>query len=162
MTYPILVAIGANLTAPDGAPPLLTCQRSAVMLDALAGLRLIALSTWHVTRPVPVSDQPDYLNGVALLRARVEPDPAALLSALHGIEAAFGRRRSVPNAARTLDLDLIAMGGLIRSAPDPILPHPRAHLRHFVLAPLVEVAPVWVHPVLGLQACELLRRLPPD
>jgi 2-amino-4-hydroxy-6-hydroxymethyldihydropteridine diphosphokinase len=157
MKFPILVAIGANLPAQDGAPPLLTCQRAAIALDALVGLRLVALSAWHVTRPVPVSDQPDYVNGVALLRASgAEPDPAALLAELHAIEARFGRQRSIPNAARTLDLDLIAMGGLIRDAPDPILPHPRAHLRRFVLTPLAEVAPAWVHPRFGRSARDLL------
>ena len=75
---------------------------------------------------------------------------------------AFGRRRGLTNAARTLDLDIIAIGGLLRAGPDPILPHPRAHERAFVLAPLADVAPAWVHPLLGLTAAELLARLPPQ
>jgi 2-amino-4-hydroxy-6-hydroxymethyldihydropteridine diphosphokinase len=78
---------------------------------------------------------------------RVSPGP--LLAALQAIEARFGRRRAEPNAARTLDLDLIDMHGLVRDTPDPILPHPRAHLRAFVLLPLLEVAPDWVHPRTG-------------
>ena len=85
-----------------------------------------------------------------------------LLARLMAVESACGRQRSVPNAARTLDLDLIAIDGLVRDAPDPILPHPRAHLRAFVLAPLVDVAPSWVHPVLGQTAAELLAALPPQ
>jgi 2-amino-4-hydroxy-6-hydroxymethyldihydropteridine diphosphokinase len=153
----ILVAIGANLPGPDGAPPLRTCQRAAAALDALPGLRLVALSRWHVTAPDPLSDQPDYVNAVALLRG--EADPARLLAALQRIEAAAGRRRSLPNAARTLDLDIIAMGDLVRAAPDPILPHPRAHLRAFVLRPLAEVAPGWTHPVLGQPVAALLAAL---
>jgi 2-amino-4-hydroxy-6-hydroxymethyldihydropteridine diphosphokinase len=93
----------------------------------------------------------------------VEPgDPAALLARLMAVETACGRQRSVPNAARTLDLDLIAIDDLVRAAPDPILPHPRAHLRAFVLAPLADVAPAWVHPVLGRTATELLAELPPQ
>jgi 2-amino-4-hydroxy-6-hydroxymethyldihydropteridine diphosphokinase len=78
------------------------------------------------------------------------------------IETACGRQRSTPNAARTLDLDIIGIGGLVRDAPDPIVPHPRAHLRAFVLAPLADVAPGWVHPVLGRTAVELLALLPPQ
>lgn len=68
--------------------------------------------------------------------------------------------RGTPNAARTLDLDIIAMGTLVRQAPDPILPHPRAHERHFVLRPLADVAPGWVHPVLARAVEELLALLP--
>jgi 2-amino-4-hydroxy-6-hydroxymethyldihydropteridine diphosphokinase len=87
----ILVALGANLPAPDGTPPLASCRRAAASLDALPGLRLRGLSRWWRSAPVPASDQPDYVNGVALLAGRAEP--AALLRALHAIEERFGRRR---------------------------------------------------------------------
>jgi 2-amino-4-hydroxy-6-hydroxymethyldihydropteridine diphosphokinase len=82
------------------------------------------------------------------------------LGALQALEAEAGRRRSTPNVARPLDLDIIAMGGLVREAPDPILPHPRAHQRLFVLMPLAEVAPGWVHPVLGQTVEALIAALP--
>ncbi len=157
LVAPILVAIGANLPAPDGAPPLETCRRAAARLAALPGLRLAGVSRWFETAPVPPSGQPNYVNGVARLEGAAEP--AALLAALHGIEAAFGRERGEANAARTLDLDLIAIGALIRDAPDPVLPHPRAHRRAFVMVPLAEVAPDWVHPRLGLTATALAARL---
>ena len=78
------------------------------------------------------------------------------------LETVCGRQRSTPNAARTLDLDIIAIGDLVRDAPDPILPHPRAHLRAFVLAPLADVAPGWVHPVLGQTAARMLADLAPQ
>ena len=92
----------------------------------------------------------------------MEPDAADLLARLQSIEAQAGRTRGERNAARTLDLDIIAMGEagrMVRAAPDPVLPHPRAHLRAFVLAPLLDVAPCWVHPVLGRSAADILAEL---
>ncbi len=158
----ILISIGANLPAADGSSPLTTCRAAAAALDALPGLFLVGLSRWFRTAPVPPSGQPDYINGVTRLRGTVEP--GALLAHLQAIEAQAGRQRGERNAARTLDLDILAMGpqgGLCRAAPDPVLPHPRAHLRGFVLAPLLDVAPDWVHPVLGRRAADLLAELPP-
>lgn len=144
----ILVAIGANLRGPDGSAPLDTCRAAVRALDALPSYRVAAVSRWYSSAPVPPSGQPHYINGVARLARTGEgpADPAALLAALHAIEARFGRRRAEVNAARTLDLDLIDLDGLMREAPDPVLPHPRAHLRAFVLLPLLDVAPDWVHP----------------
>lgn len=154
----ILVALGANLVAPDGTPPLETCRRAAASLDGLAGLRCVALSRWFATAPMPPSGQPPYINGVARLEGMA--DPATLLAALQALEAAHGRRRGIPNAARTLDLDIVAMGPLVRPAPDPVVPHPRLHERAFVLAPLLDVAPAWRHPVLDRTARALLAALP--
>jgi 2-amino-4-hydroxy-6-hydroxymethyldihydropteridine diphosphokinase len=108
---------------------------------------------------------PDYVNGVALLAPRpgaAVPDPVALLAALQAIEARFGRVRPFPNAPRTLDLDLLDLGGAVRAAPDPVLPHPRMAGRAFVLAPLCDIAPAWVHPVLGRTAAALLAGLGPQ
>jgi len=157
----ILVAIGANLPGPDGLTPLETCRRAAARLDTLPGLRLRALSRWFLTAPVPPTPGvPDYVNGVALLEPRPgapRPDPADLLAMLQGIEADFGRVRPYPNAPRTLDLDLLDLDGLVRMAPDPVLPHPRLHERAFVLAPLCDLAPAWKHPVLGETAIRLLK-----
>jgi 2-amino-4-hydroxy-6-hydroxymethyldihydropteridine diphosphokinase len=154
----IFIAIGANLPSCDGVKPLESCRRAAVLLGDLPGLRLTGLSRWYETAPMPPSGQPSYINGVARLEGAIEPEP--LLAALQRIEHAFGRVRTEVNAARTLDLDIIAMGDLIRAAPDPILPHPRMHVRAFVLAPLLDLAPDWRHPVLGQSARALLAGLP--
>jgi 2-amino-4-hydroxy-6-hydroxymethyldihydropteridine diphosphokinase len=152
----ILIAIGANLPGPDGAPALQTCQAGAARVQALPGLRFIALSPWYRTAAIPKSEQPDYCNGV--IRLAGNPDPLALLETLHDIEAAFGRVRSEPNAPRTLDLDLIDLNGAVRE-DRPILPHPRAHLRAFVLQPTADVAPMWRHPTLNATAGTLLKAL---
>ena len=154
---PILIGIGANLPGPDGSAPLASCRAAAVALDGLAGLRLMALSRWWESAPIPpLPGAPWFVNGVARLEGQAEPE--ALLAALHGIEARFDRARPYPNAPRTLDLDLLAMGDLRREGA-VILPHPRMHVRHFVLRPLLEVAPGWRHPVLG-DAAALLAALP--
>ena len=162
----ILVAIGGNLVAADGRTAYQLCTQAVDALARLPGLELIARSRWYRSRPVPRSAQPDYVNGVVRLDAAPglpEPEPAVLLSMLQAIERSHGRERSVPNAARTLDLDVIAMGAngaLRRASPDPIVPHPRMQHRAFVLLPLRDVAPSWVHPELGLDVDRLLHALP--
>ena len=162
----ILVAVGANLSGADGRSPYQSCTDAVEALRRLPGLGVIAVSRWYRSAPVPRSLQPDYVNGMVRLRSRPgrgQPDPARLLSALHGIEAAQGRVRSVPDAPRTLDLDLVAMGArgrMLRDAPDPVRPHPRAHGRAFVLLPLRDVAPDWVHPRTGRDVAAMIASLP--
>ncbi len=154
----LLIALGANLAGPSGATPLQTCQQAAAELPGALGLRLAAVSAWYETAPVPPSGQPPYVNGVARLEGSA--DPASVLAALQAIEQAHGRVRSSANAARSLDLDIVAIGALICAAPDPVVPHPRMHQRAFVLRPLLDVAPDWWHPVLQVSARTLLERLP--
>lgn len=154
----ILVGIGANLPGPDGGAPLATCRGAAVALDRLPGLRLRALSRWWESAPIPpIPGAAWFVNGVARLEG--EAEPAALLAALHAIEARFDRARPYPNAPRTLDLDLLDMDGAVMPGPDVVLPHPRLHLRQFVLRPLLEVAPGWRHALLGAGGA-LLAALP--
>ena len=155
-----LVAIGGNLPAEDGTPALELCRRSVRSIDGVAGLRLTGVSDWYATDPIPASGQPPYINAVARLTGEAEPE--ALLAALQAIERHYGRTRSAPNAARTLDLDIIAMEDIVRDAPDPVLPHPRMHQRAFVLQPLLDVAPGWIHPALHRSAEQLLAALPPQ
>lgn len=156
----ILIAIGANLAGQYGEQPIVACRAAAEALRSLPGLQVQAISRWYSTAPQPPSGQPDYVNGVVRLEG--EADPAWLLGRLHRIEALGGRRRGEANAPRTLDLDLIDCHGLLSDAPGLLLPHPRAHLRAFVLVPLADVAPGWVHPRLGVPVESLIRDLPPQ
>ena len=126
-----------------------------------AGLRIVGRSRWYESAPVPMSDQPWYVNGV--VEIDTDLDPASLLALLHEIEAAFGRTRSVRNEARPLDLDLLAYGDrVLTEEPAPLIPHPRLHERAFVLLPLAELAPDWRHPALGEGIQALIGRLPGD
>ncbi len=156
----ILVALGANLRSPDGLPPADTLRQAAAALGALPGIREVALSGLWDSAPVPISDQPRYINAVARLAGRA--DPAILLAALHGIEQRFGRVRGERNAARSLDLDLLDLDGIVRVSPAPVLPHPRLASRAFVLLPLAEVAPGWRHPVTGETVDALIAGLPEE
>ena len=114
------------------------------------------MSPWYRTAPVPASDQPWYVNAVAEVASELPAD--ALLAELHAVEAAFGRARTVPNAARPIDLDLLDFHGEI-AAGGPgraTLPHPRMTDRAFVLRPLADLAPDWRHPGRPAQPIEEL------
>ena len=118
------------------------------------GIDVVARSSWWRSQAWPDPNDPPFLNGVVMVRTA--HDPHALMAALGRIEEAFGRLRTVPNAPRTLDLDLIAYGREQGDCEGLILPHPRAADRKFVMGPLAEIAPDWVHPVGGKTADELL------
>lgn len=156
----ILIAIGANLPGSQGQTALENCQAAVDAVKSIQGLTFKSQSNWYRTAAIPASDQPDYCNGV--IRMDGEINPAALLAALHEIELGAGRVRSVVNAPRTLDLDIIDMNSAIRAVPAPILPHPRAHLRAFVLRPILDVAPDWLHPTFQRPVTSLLVDLPPQ
>jgi 2-amino-4-hydroxy-6-hydroxymethyldihydropteridine diphosphokinase len=132
--------------------------------DALAafsslGAKVVKRSSWYSSEPVPPSNQAWFVNGVVLVTTALEP--AALLARLLRLEDEFERVRCEPNDARTLDLDLLDYDSRQCDTATLILPHPRLHLRRFVLEPLREIAPEWRHPRFGLNPAQLLRRLPP-
>ena len=154
----ILIGIGSNLAAPQFGSAQDTASAAVRQLPAI-GIAVVLRSRWYLSEPVPPSDQPWYVNGVAAVETGLAP--AALLAALLALEARFGRRRGAPNAARTLDLDLLDYDGRQSESERLTLPHPRLHERRFVLAPLAEIAPDWRHARLAMTASELLCRLPP-
>jgi len=158
----ILVAVGANLAADGFASPLATCEAAVGRLSDDPDLAVMAVSRWYESEPVPRSEQPWYVNGVVRLDTPL--DPAALLARLHAIEASFGRVRRVRNEARPLDLDIIDYRGLLAEGGEgePILPHPRARERLFVLLPLRDVAPAWRHPTTDENLETMIAALPAD
>jgi 2-amino-4-hydroxy-6-hydroxymethyldihydropteridine diphosphokinase len=154
----IFIGLGANLSSRAGSPRD-TLQAALADLER-AGVKVTARSAWVETAPVPISNQPWFVNGVAAVDTTMSP--ADLLALLHRIEADYGRVRDVVNAARTLDLDLLAYHDMVNTGPDaPLLPHPRLAERAFVLKPLADLAPDWRHPATGQGIAELLAALDP-
>ncbi|WP_297769002.1 2-amino-4-hydroxy-6-hydroxymethyldihydropteridine diphosphokinase [uncultured Roseovarius sp.] len=174
-----LIAIGGNLPS-VGLCPSDTVRAALARLAADAGGELRATSRLYRSPAFPPGSGPDFVNAAAELRMPGAPED--VLAFLHAVESEFGRERIRRWGQRTLDLDLIAMGDRVlpdlatydawrglapeaqqERAPDRlILPHPRAHERAFVLVPLADVAPDWVHPVLGLSVREMLSALPQE
>lgn len=136
-------------------------DQAVLRLRAVPGLTVRRVSPYYETAPVGgPAGAGAYLNAVAEAETSLPPDK--LLQILLDIERGFGRIRSEPNAPRTLDLDLILYGDLVRPGPDPVVPHPRLHERRFVLQPLADLAPEVRHPTLKKTVRELLEALPPD
>ena len=173
-----LIAFGANLPC-DGSPPEATILAAIAALEA-EGLCLLGFSGLYRTPCFPAGAGPDYVNAAAAVSGRVLDDVAETLATLHRIEARFGRSREVRWGMRTLDIDLLAVGDSVLpdavtqdawrglpaqeqalKVPDRlILPHPRLQDRAFVLVPLAQVAPEWVHPRTGLTVAAMLAALP--
>lgn len=139
---PAWIGIGANLGDP--------ARQIAAAVDGLKTLprtRLAAISSIYRTAPVGGPEQPDYFNAVARIDTAL--DPEALLRELLALERDQGRTRSVPNAPRTLDLDLLLYSDHIMSLGHLTVPHPRMHQRRFVLEPLLEIDPDCIISGLG-------------
>jgi 2-amino-4-hydroxy-6-hydroxymethyldihydropteridine diphosphokinase len=146
---PAYVGLGSNLG--ERAGYLLLAVRS--MMNA--GLKIKRLSSVYETEPVDVGNQPLFLNMVVELSGAL-PTPEQLLARLLRIEYALDRRRKTARGPRTIDLDLLIYGERQSATQFLTLPHPRLHLRRFVLTPLAELAPRLVHPVLQRTVGELL------
>ena len=144
----ILIALGANVPGPWGDP--LDTLRAALRHLGQAGVRVKAASRVYATLPVGSTRQPWFLNAVILAESALPL--ARTLALLKRLERSAGRRPSRGRGARPLDLDIVDAGGRIvgrpgrrREAGRLLLPHPEAHRRRFVLVPLLEVSPHWVH-----------------
>jgi 2-amino-4-hydroxy-6-hydroxymethyldihydropteridine diphosphokinase len=146
------VALGSNLG--DSAE---IVRRALVRLQTLSNAPLLRSSLWRSTPVDCPAGSPPFVNAVAGVHPRANETPQSLLRQLQVLEAEFGRRRgTIPNEPRLLDLDLIAFGARMVNLPELVLPHPRAHLRRFVLLPLAEIAPEFVLPGQRASAAELL------
>jgi len=116
------------------------------------------VSSLYRTEPVGYAAQPPFYNAVVEIAWR--GSARSLLALARRVERELGRVATFRNGPRTIDVDVLDLGGIVRRRPDPVLPHPRLSRRRFVLAPLAEIAPQWRHPIGGLSARRLLAALP--
>ena len=128
------VGIGSNLQDPRAQ-----VLQAFTELDRLPHTRVVKKSSLYRTAPIGHADQPDFINAVAQLETGLPAE--RLLAELQEVEARHGRKRSFPNAPRTLDLDLLLFGDLTLDSPSLKVPHARMHERAFVLKPLLEISP---------------------
>jgi 2-amino-4-hydroxy-6-hydroxymethyldihydropteridine diphosphokinase len=149
------IALGSNLGDREH-----TLRTATAAIESLGTVQ--AVSRFIDTTPVGLVEQPRFLNGALLLETRLSPQD--LLHGLLAIEQSLGRdRASVPaKGPRTIDLDLIFYDDLVLHTPELTLPHSAMHERAFVLAPLAEIAPNWVHPILGFSVTALLAKIAPS
>lgn len=173
---PVLIALGGNLSTDSGPPEATLRAAIGEIAQEIGPVR--AASRLFRTPCFPAGAGPDYVN--AAIRIDSADAPEVILTRLHAIETRHGRTRAQRWGMRTLDLDLLSVGDLVlpdtvthaewralppdlqrmRAPDDLILPHPRLQDRGFVLVPLADVAPDWVHPVLGLSVVDMRDRLP--
>lgn len=146
----VIFGLGANIGEP-------VSQLAAAVERLETVVDLVAVSGVYRTQPVGFLEQPDFFNLVLVGRSASAPD--SLLEEAVRIEREMGRTRTFANAPRTIDIDLLAWSGPPLDTPQLTIPHPRLHLRSFVLGPLAEVAPAWRHPFSGLTALEMLAAL---
>jgi 2-amino-4-hydroxy-6-hydroxymethyldihydropteridine diphosphokinase len=152
----IVLAIGGNLAGDYSSVEALL--EAALFAFPRAGVRVVRRSGWWRSAAWPNPSLPAYLNGIAIVETALSPQ--GVLAAARDIESQFGRVRRAPNAARTLDIDLIAYGRQLIETPELALPHPRAAERLFVMGPLAEIAPGWRHPVSGKTSAVLAAAAP--
>ena len=136
------------------------CDRAVTLLSLLPHSQVIAVSSLYETEPVADAGVPGegwFLNGVVQIETDVTPQ--SLLTVCREIERSLGRDPEHRSGPRTLDLDILLYGDRVIEEKHFVVPHPRLHLRRFVLKPLVEIEPALIHPVLRQSASQLLARL---
>ena len=149
----ILIGLGANVPTLRYGTPKKTLEAALKSFGRL-GIQIKKQSRWYSSSAIPISDQPRYINSVVQVKTKLSPHD--LLNVLLDIELQFGRKRSVPNAAREIDLDLLAYGGVIIEQSSLHIPHPLIAERAFVLMPICDINPEWRHPKTGKSAQEMV------
>ena len=153
----IFLGIGSNLKSNTGNLPMNNCLEAINRLSS-HNVHTLKASSFFETQPVPDKhSQPWYINSVLVVETNL--NPFQLLESLLAIELQMGRDRTFANGPRIIDLDLLAYDNKIINKERLILPHPRMHKRGFVLKPLIQIAPDWLHPVTGMHIRTMIDNL---
>lgn len=151
----IILGIGSNLGTTTSASPLENCNNA---VENLKNFFLVnQISKWYESEPIPKSNQNWFVNGVVQIKTSL--NEFEVIRILQSIEKEFGRSRKKKNEPRILDLDIIAFNNKILNKNNLVIPHPRMHLRKFVLLPLRDINPYWVHPVLKMNVNNLIQKI---
>ena len=152
----LIIGVGGNINTSNGLHPI---EVGKIAIEEMKNFSIKAYkrSSWYISEPIPKSDQPDFYNCVVI--ANTYLNEFEVLENLQLIETTLGRKRVNVNGPRSIDLDIISFGNKISKIHRLILPHPRAHLRRFVMEPIAEINPLWLHPVLKINARQILNNL---
>ena len=145
MKNKFIIAVGSNINSPKGFKPIENCNKAINELSNF-NIKITQKSSWYLSEPIPKSSQPKYYNSVFLCNSN--HNVYKVLKIIHIVEKKFGRLRIFKNMPRCIDLDIISFNGNVKNSLLLKIPHPRMHLRKFVLLPLFEIDSHWLHPLL--------------
>ena len=145
MKNKFIIAVGSNINSPKGFNPIENCNKAINELSKF-NIKITQKSSWYLSEPIPKNSQPKYYNSVFLCNSNHNANK--ILKIIHIVEQKFGRLRVFRNMPRCIDLDIISFNGNVKNSLLLKIPHPRMHLRKFVLLPLFEIDSHWLHPLL--------------
>ena len=145
MKNKFVIAVGSNINSPEGFEPIKNCNNAINELSKF-NINIIQKSSWYLSEPIPKSSQPQFYNSVLLCDANYNAQK--ILKIIQFLEKKFGRIRVFKNMPRCIDIDIISFNGIVKKSLLLTIPHPRMHLRKFVLLPLFEIDSHWLHPLL--------------
>ncbi len=145
MKNKFIIAVGSNINSPEGFNPIENCNKAINELYKF-NIKIIKKSSWYLSEPIPKSSQPKFYNSVFLCNSNHNPNK--VLKIIDIVEQKFGRVRVFRNMSRCIDLDIISFNRTVKNSLLLTIPHPRMHLRKFVLLPLFEIDSHWLHPLL--------------
>ena len=156
MKNKFVIAVGSNLNSPEGFSPIKNCNNAVNELSKF-NINIIKKSSWYLSEPIPKSTQPKFYNLV--LSCCTNHGVEKILKIIQIVEQKFGRIRIFKNMPRCIDIDIISFNKNVKNSLLLIVPHPRMHLRKFVLLPLLEIDSNWLHPLLKKNIKFFLKRV---